>query len=81
MLLEVLFDEALDLDSLAAVAAELFALPQAANERTSKVESANDTTFFIVFSFFLFVRAIIHQKHFDLFILGIFIANLSGLHK
>ena len=80
MLMEVLFDEALDLDSLEA-AAELSALPQAANERTSKVESANDTTFFIVFSFFLFVRAIIHQKHFDLFILGIFIANLSGLHK
>lgn len=54
MLLEVLFDEALDdealdLDSLEA-AAELSALPQAAKDSMSAADTAIETSFLIVLS-------------------------------
>jgi hypothetical protein len=47
---EALDDEALDLDSLAAVAAELSALPQAAKDNMSAADTAIETNFLIVLS-------------------------------
>lgn len=49
-------DAASDVAALLAAVLVVLELLQAARESTSKAESANDTTFFMIFSFFLCIR-------------------------
>jgi hypothetical protein len=61
-------DAASDVAALLAAVLVVLELLQAARERTSKAESANDTTFFMIFSFISLYEGIIHQKRFGVFL-------------